>query len=277
MPAGPNLEQRLREKVLGPHPSRRCQWHDEPFMVRDCELLRQDPDTPGAGDVVRVRFRAELVGCGHCVMEDVEAPPEYRHVSFESFSAATEQLAENLAKAREFSRAPAGFLFMLGNVGTGKTHLALSCLREHGKGLYSRHGQIIQELRDSYGKPGNGHSGMSAKFAAERWGIRDHRDRCRHDSLIVLDELGIAPGGNDAETLLYEILDHRLTQYLPTILCANIAPKDFESVFGSRIADRFRMAQAGILSFTGKSFREPSRTAYLARARDHASKNPHFR
>lgn len=200
--------------------------------------------------------------CPVCQVARAGVPPEFQRRSFETFDAATDELRANLAKVQEFAAAPAGFLFLLGRYGTGKTHLAVAALRAFGRGRYYRHLQIVEELRASYGRRPSADDDESIAF------------RCRNTPLLVLDEFGVAPGGNDAETLLYDILDHRMTHFRPTVLCGNVEAGQLESQFGGRLADRFRQAAFAVLNFTGPSRRKAGNADYLAQARLAANTAP---
>ena len=58
----------------------------------------------------------------------------------------------------------------------------------------------------------------------------------------MIDEFGIATGGNDAEVLLYNNLDHRYSHLRPTILHANLLAGDLKAATGESPTDHFRKA-----------------------------------
>jgi DNA replication protein DnaC len=87
-----------------------------------------------------------------------------------------------------------------------------------------------------------------------------------------VDEIGMAVGGNDADVLLYDVLDYRYTHLLPTVLCSNLNADDFKTFIGERLTDRFREAIFEILSFNSPNRRKAGNSSYLSRA-----KAKHFR
>lgn len=97
----------------------------------------------------------------------------------------------------------------------------------------------------------------------------DIAEACRHASLLVVDELGVATGGNDGDVLLHDILDHRVGAFRPTVLCANIPAGEMAGHFGDRLADRLRQSSFAVLNFTGPSRRSSGNAAYLEAARRH--------
>ncbi|MFO1461059.1 MAG: ATP-binding protein [Verrucomicrobiota bacterium] len=258
----------LRDRMVGRQSSIRCELHDEPRTVTTCELIRSDPLDPPDSGKVKVTFSYSIGDCPVCPMDRAGVPPLFRRCSFENFRPDSPELAHNLARTRDFAAAPAGFLFLLGLPGTGKTHLAVSCIRSMRQGTYTRHHTLVEALRRSYGLTARErrHLDSAAGFSGDEPSARI-LERARETSILVLDELGVAPGGNDAETILFDILDRRVSHLLPTIICANIEPDKLEAHFGSRIADRFRQARFDLLKFTGGSFRKAGNLEYLEAAR----------
>ncbi len=260
VPMGEGLDERIQAMIVewaAQFPSI-CPRHGEPTTPRTGWKHYNDYKAPHGS--VSILATHTLGPCPVCRLARAGVPPLFQHCSFDNFEADTPELRHHLATVQKFAAAPTGFLFLLGSVGNGKTHLAVSALRAFGHGRYVRHLQIVEELRASYRRP-------RPADDEEEEGIAD---RYSGAPLLVLDELGVATGGNDAETLLHDILDHRVTHFLPTVLCANIAPGSLEDSFGSRLADRFRQASYEVLNFTGTSRRRQGNPAYLAAARAHA-------
>lgn len=232
-----------------------CPTHGEP-AEKSCGWEPHCDHRLPAGTRV-VLFQCSFAPCPVCRVVRAGVPPLFQRCSFDNFVADTDQLRDHLAKVREFAAAPTGFLLLLGTVGNGKTHLAAAILREFGRGRYFRHLDLVNRLRAAYARHHDDDDGDEPGIA----------DQCREAWLLVVDELGVAPGGNDAETLLHDILDHRVTDYGPTVLCANLPAGELEANFGSRLADRFRHAAFAVLTFTDPSRRPQANAAYLEQAR----------
>jgi DNA replication protein DnaC len=236
-----------------------CSAHGEPTERQITWEPHNDyRSPPGYRDVLLTcRFEPCLV----CMVARAGFPPLHQRCSFENFTADTDELQANLAKAREFAADPKGFLLMLGRVGTGKTHLAASIVRAVGRGRYFRHLDLVNRLRASYARPGRESDPEELP--------EDIAEACRNASLLVIDELGVATGGNDGDVLLHDILDHRVGDYRPTVLCANIPAGEMAGHVGDRLADRFRQAHFAVLNFTGPSRRRDGNDAYLEAAQRH--------
>jgi DNA replication protein DnaC len=204
------------------------------------------------------RLHAHFHPCGLCLIEEAGVPPLFHNCTFRNFKTDNVELEFNLAKCREFAAAPHGFLVMIGGVGTGKSQLAAATLRECHRwgGHYFRHSDLVTRLRANYLK------GYKSQEREE-----DIRSSCCDAKLLVIDEIGTAVGGNDAEVLLYDVLDYRYTHLLPTVLCSNLNANDFKTSIGERLTDRFREAIFEILRFNSPSRRKTCNSSYLARAK----------
>ena len=236
-----------------------CPAHGEPTERRITWEPHHDYGSPpGFRDAL---FTCRFKPCPVCRVASAGFQLLHQQCTFENFTAATAELQANLAKAREFAADPKGLLLMLGRVGTGNTHLAASIVRAVGRGRYFRHLDLVNRLRASYARPGRESDPEELP--------EDIAEACRNASLLVIDELGVATGGNDGDVLLHDILDHRVGDYSPTVLCANIPAGEMEGHFGDRLADRFRQAHFTVLNFTGPSRRSEGNAAYLEAARRH--------
>lgn len=268
---------------------RRCQEMMRCIAGRSPSSRLKDPPEPDLTGPIDYRYSYDLEPCPACLVEASRVPQDYWQCSFENFETPTEGHRTNLARGREYAADPAGLLILVGGVGSGKTHLAVACLRARGGGYYAQHREIVASLRESYRHdPSKRYRGAAAAFGSERVEVDDPRigglpthdtcwararsapvfEACRDEKFLVLDELGVAVAGNDAETILFDILDHRITSHLPTILATNTPAEVLKDILGDRLADRLRMAAFGVLAFNGPSYRERGNRAYLARARE---------
>ena len=79
----------------------------------------------------------------------------YRDSSFDNFKCDEEDLKNIVERAKSYAKDPFGFLLLQGGCGTGKTHLAVSILRETPLSFnYASHLNLIQEYRNfHYNRP----------------------------------------------------------------------------------------------------------------------------
>ena len=135
-------------------------------------------------------------------------------------------------------------LVMIGNAGTGKTHLACGIIREAG-GKYRTAPDIVEEMRRAK-------SFTAAETEAE---IIDYYGRIK---LLVIDEIGRGISATDEKYMLYQILNARYNTRKPTVLISNLRKADFLQYIGVAAADRL-VESAEIWEMNGESYRRELR------------------
>lgn len=129
-------------------------------------------------------------------------------------------------------RGDSGTLALLGKVGTGKTHLACSIaielIRRTGKQVYYRTVRdVIREVRATW-----------------------HRDapetevaviaKLTQVTLLVLDEVGVQSCTDSELLTMFDLLDGRYREALPTIIVSNLNRQGLQDALGERLFDRLR-------------------------------------
>ena len=173
-----------------------------------------------------------------------QAPERYWNERLDTYKAKTESQIKAKTAALNFIDAVdcGAFcsLIFIGTVGTGKTHLALSIIRECG-GLYRLSSNIVEELRCA--------KSFTAKETEAE--ILDKYGRVR---LLVIDEIGRGVAGAEEQYMLYQIINERYNRRKPTILISNQTKKDFLNYIGIAAADRLTES-AQVVEFTWQSYR----------------------
>ena len=135
-------------------------------------------------------------------------------------------------------------LVLIGNAGTGKTHLACGIIREVG-GKYRTAPDIVEEMRRAK-------SFTAAETEAE---IIDYYGRVR---LLVIDEIGRGISATDEKYMIYQLVNARYNKRKPTVLISNLGKSDFLQYIGVAAADRL-VESAEILEMNGESYRRELR------------------
>ncbi len=152
-----------------------------------------------------------------------------RH-TFEDFEpvAGTEEAFE---VARAFARDPDPehrWLYLRGGVGVGKTHLAVATaleIRERNGSVYFA---VVPDLLDH----------LRATFDPARGVAYDDRfNAIRGAFLLVLDDLGTENTTPWAREKLYQIINHRYVERLPTIVTSNQDHRHVDERILSRLLD----------------------------------------
>lgn len=132
-------------------------------------------------------------------------------------------------------------MMLLGQVGTGKTHLATGILqqviRNFGSqgliGSYTTAGGIIRSVKDTFGNRDRSESAVYAELVSPH--------------LLVIDEIGVQHGTDFERTVLFEVINVRYEQRKPTIIVSNLGMNDLRQCLGDRAVDRLREGGLAVL------------------------------
>lgn len=173
-----------------------------------------------------------------------QAPARYWNEKLDTYKAETEAQIKAKTATQDFINAVDCGIFcsliFIGKVGTGKTHLALSIIRECG-GLYRLSSNIVEELRRA--------KSFTAKESEAE--ILENYGNAR---LLVIDEIGRGVAGAEEQYMLYQIINERYNRRKPTILISNQTKKNFLNYIGIAAADRLTES-AQVVEFTWQSYR----------------------
>lgn len=139
-------------------------------------------------------------------------------------------------------------LIMIGNPGTGKTHLsiavAIKACELGYKPLFRKMQPLLRELSTTYERTGN---------------ISRILSNIRSCDLLVLDEVGFLPVSDTTASLFYELIDLCYVNKVCVIITSNFPLDEWSRVFtdtrmSAAIIDRL-IENSAVLRFTGKSKR----------------------
>ncbi len=160
----------------------------------------------------------------------------FRGMTFDTFkvqgrSGLGDQQARSLQfafqQAQQYARTLSGWLFMMGAYGTGKTHLAAAIansVMDMGVGVIFL---TVPDLLDW----------LRASFSSADETFEQRLDEIRNVRLLVLDDLGTQNATPWAEEKLYQIINHRYTQRLPTVVTTNLLIEEIDGRVASRLQD----------------------------------------
>lgn len=180
-------------------------------------------------------------------------PARFRDRTFESYIATEPKqvkalticrdYAENFAEHFEAGRC----LLLLGNVGTGKTHLA-TAIANHimrtttATAVYRTVGGILQHIKGSYDRESEYSEGEA--FAAYT-----------KPSLLIIDEVGATKPTEFELASLFNIINGRYEEQLPTVVISNLPAGELSGALGERCVDRLREGGGIAVGFDWKSAR----------------------
>ncbi|QGT78864.1 hypothetical protein GM160_08115 [Guyparkeria halophila] len=167
-----------------------------------------------------------------------------RDARFENYYPHTDSQTDALAAMRELASGvcddPEGVqsLILQGEIGTGKTHLAIAAIRQalsSGRTAYfTKVARLMKRIKRTYGNRGD----------EDELSILDSLSTV---DLLVLDELGGNTGSDTDSRLLHEIIDERYDNDLPTVILTNIAVENLDQATGGEAATSRLMADGGQL------------------------------
>lgn len=191
-------------------------------------LVKVAPD--GSSDLVPCRCKLrELEESDYQELQRLSNLEPFADKTFETFDPDVPGVAEAYQAARAYAENPSGWLFLTGNYGCGKTHLAAAianeAVRRHIKTLFTIVPDLLDHLRAAY-----------APTSPVRFDQRIEAVRTVY--LLILDDLGTENASPWAGEKLYQIINYRYNYRLPTVITTNRDLDEIEPRIRSRICDR---------------------------------------
>ena len=210
------------------------------------------------------------------MLKSLKIPRKYQPKGFSDFDVSNlnnpnaEALVADIKRYAESAMkiSKNNWAFLTGDVGLGKTHLAIAAFKEAacqwaeyialkninpynvgrtdiGRNFrYVTCSSLLQELKDSY----------DTDLFTEHGTLLKYKDA----PLLLLDDLGTERASEWQQEKLYIILNHRYNNYLPTIITTNLDSKELEVHINKRMMDRIVEATNGgenIWRLIGSSYR----------------------
>ena len=130
--------------------------------------------------------------------------------------------------AARFADHPDGWLLLEGTYGCGKTHLAAAVgnarLEKGDLVLFITVPDLLDHLRSTFGP--SSETGYDETF-----------DRIRNAQLLMLDDLGAENASPWAQEKLFQLLNHRYSHRLPTVITTNVDLDTLDPRVRSRLLD----------------------------------------
>jgi len=136
-------------------------------------------------------------------------------------------------------------LYFYGNVGTGKTRMIYACLK-YARSVLFYNAEVVEFTRlCSLIRKGFNSEGQTEWDIIQRYSKLD---------LLFLDDLGLSSNISDfAYLTLYQIIDRRISNLLPTIISSNKTIEQIGLDFDMRIASRLQIFKT--IEFKGEDKR----------------------
>lgn len=199
-------------------------------------------DAQQQADKARARMESAI--------ENSAIPLRFVGRTFENFRASTTAqdaaltILQNYAEEFEQHLKRGTGLILSGLPGTGKSHLAgavLQAIMPERCGLYTTCMNVIRSVRGTWRKDSERSENAVLNAYAQT-------------PLLVLDEVGVQYGTDGEQTILFDVLDRRYREMMPTIFLTNQAKDGFKQFIGERVYDRLTETCRWV-SFDWQSYR----------------------
>jgi DNA replication protein DnaC len=186
-------------------------------------------------------------------LQRASIPLRFQSHSFETFLTKSPEQEKNkkiamdyAAKFPEILKKGTSMIFC-GTTGTGKTHLACSIANEIIKdhactALFISTIDAVRRVKETYRK-----NSEETEREAIAWFSRFN--------LLILDEVGVQFGSDTERMILFEIINKRYENMLPTIFLSNLSIANLKDFVGDRIIDRMKENGGRQLNFVWESNR----------------------
>ena len=176
-------------------------------------------------------------------IERAEIPPRLANKGYTDYIPKTAKASEHVANCKSFATdwektfETGANLIMCGTPGTGKTHLASVICRQVASQniaypLYTTVSRMIRHIRNSYNRDSD---------YTESAALKKFTGAC----LLVVDEVGVKLSSDHERSMLFEIIDERYQQMMPTIIISNLKIGEIGAHTDERMVDR--LSENGLL------------------------------
>lgn len=163
--------------------------------------------------------------------------------------AACRSYAQSWPKVKQLGT---GLIFS-GKAGSGKTHLACGiayeAIEQGAQVQFATVAEVMRQIKGAFSKDSD---------TTEQ----QHIDHFSSIELLILDEVGMDYGTDFNKALIFEILNNRYENVLPTILLTNLDTTSLKEYLGERLVDRMREGGGRMVSFTWDSYRAKASVAH---------------
>ncbi len=215
------------------------------------DLPIHDPDF-GKLSVCNCRL-GQITTSKHARLFKLSNLDAYRKMTFETFKpdgqfglqdAHVNNLTFAYQQSINFARERKGWILFLGRYGCGKTHMAAAIANFAVQAAIPTIFLTVPDLLDW----------MRSAYNGAEQSFEERFEEIRNIPLLVMDDLGTQNATAWAQEKLFQILNYRYLQQLPTVITTNQELEEIEGRINSRLQDP---ALVTVVRITAPDFRTP--------------------
>lgn len=195
----------------------------------------EDPELVTTVHILAPDYRNPTGDMGHDQLSSLELLHRCTFSTFELRTAESipeddmKSLEKAYEAAREFAERPRGWLVIMGEYGSGKTHLAASIGHFYSETVTSPIFVVVPDLLDHLRATFSPNSSTSADKLFEN---------ARTAPLLILDDLGTQSTTPWAKEKLYQLFNYRYNAELPTVITTSMSLEEMDPRIRSRMLDK---------------------------------------
>ncbi|MGO4894217.1 ATP-binding protein [Flavobacterium sp. W21_SRS_FM6] len=223
-----------------------------PASAHSCIECKREIDQAKRTEEERLERIEEEKRQAQILLRALQVPQRYENEDFTTYKAINAGQKAALKACRnyadnfnELSKAGGGLL-LVGGLGTGKTHLAISIgktlVTNKIPAMYVNLAKVIKAIRASWNDRDIDESELYWKLTKPK--------------LLIIDEVGVQAGTENERNIIFEIINARYEYQHPTILISNLPENEITHLIGERVIDRVKEGRAGTIVFDWPSYRQ---------------------
>lgn len=165
----------------------------------------------------------------------------YLHCTFESFTPQNGDDVKALKYVKRLAENPVKTFLMLGNTANGKTHLAISAVRESRYGFYTNSKKMLMDYRSVF----------QGEYGTEKDKLKYYTDFV----LLAIDEVDRISATQAERDFLFLVIEERQARKKATILISNKTMSEF-AVWVADSALLRRLTSDVVLTFNKSVYKE---------------------